>query len=165
MITTAFKNICAVAVVGGCLTGSLFAADAGTVLPPAQRQGALDKARQVLTTKEAVPVAADPFHSERFAEMVSGASRANTPAVAAVGAPNQRTARDILQAIAASLTPSGNFVMNGEHTLVFGQKRVKAGDFLTITFEGAEYTLEITAIERTSFSLRLNREEFTRPIK
>jgi hypothetical protein len=48
---------------------------------------------------------------------------------------------------------------------VFGQKRVKAGGFLTITFEGNEYTLEIASIERPNFTLRLNREEFTRPIK
>ena len=83
--------------------------------------------------------------------------------VAPVVAP--KTDRDILQAIAASLKPTGNFVLSGQPTLVFGQKRVKAGGLVTITFEGTEYTLEITAIERTSFTLRLNREEFTRPIK
>jgi len=49
--------------------------------------------------------------------------------------------------------------------LVFGQKRVKAGGLLTITFEGNEYTLEIVSIAPPNFTLRLNREEFTRPIK
>ena len=34
-----------------------------------------------------------------------------------------------------------------------------------ITFEGNQYTLEITSIDRTNFTLRLNREEFTRTIK
>ena len=34
-----------------------------------------------------------------------------------------------------------------------------------ITFEGTEYTVEVTAIENNNFTLRLNREEFTRPIK
>jgi ribosomal 50S subunit-recycling heat shock protein len=76
-----------------------------------------------------------------------------------------KTDRDIVRAIASSLKPTGNFILAGQPTLVFGQKRVKAGSLLTITFEGTEYTLEITAIERTSFTLRLNREEFTRPIK
>jgi hypothetical protein len=70
-----------------------------------------------------------------------------------------------LQAIGASLKPSGSVTLGGEPTLIFGEKRVKAGGFLTITFEGSEYTLEIVSIDRPNFTLRLNREEFTRPIK
>lgn len=164
MNTPAFRKFCAVVLVAGCLAGDLPAADGGTVVPAVRRHEALARARSVLAAKSTGPVTANPFLSERFAEMVYGGSAADTPAVPAAVVPNQRTARDILQAISASLKPSGNFIMNGEHTLVFGQKRVKAGDLLTITFEGAEYTLEITAIERTRFSLRLNREEITRPI-
>lgn len=140
--------------------GSIFAAG-DVVLPPAKRQEILDKAKKLLATREVAPVALDPFHSEKFAEMVSGPRAPVTAAV--VAAP--KSDRDILQGIAANLKPSGNFVMDGVSNLVFGQKRVKAGDHLTITFEGTEYTLEIAAIERTSFTLRLNREEFTRPIK
>ena len=127
-----------------------------------KRQEMLDKAKKLLALRDVPPVSVDPFHSERFSEIVYGASHTLTPTAAA---PSPRTDHEILRAIAASLKPSGNFVMSGQPTLVFGQKRVKAGSFLTITFEGTEYTLEITAIERTSFTLRLNREEFTRPIK
>jgi hypothetical protein len=76
-----------------------------------------------------------------------------------------RSDREILAAIAVNLRPSGNFVLGGQQTLIFGQKRVKAGMPLTINFEGTEYTLEITAIDRANFTLRLNREEITRPIK
>ena len=131
------------------------------VLTPAKRQEVLDKAKKLLATREVAPVALDPFHSEKFAEIISGP---RAPVAAAVMvAP--KSDRDILQGIAANLKPSGNFVMDGVSNLLFGQKRVKAGDHLTITFEGTEYTLEIAAIERTSFTLRLNREEFTRPIK
>ena len=97
--------------------------------------------------------------------MVASLNRIPGAVVAQGPAPVVRSERQILQAIATSLKPTGNFIVSGEHTLIFGQKRVKAGGFLTITFEGTEYTLEITAIERTSFTLRLNREEFTRPIK
>jgi hypothetical protein len=139
------------------------AAEGDTVLSPAKRQDALDKARKLLATRDVAPVTVDPFHSEKFSEMVSGLGR--TSGVTAPVTASPRTEREILQAIATSLKPSGNFILGGQSTLVFGQKRVKAGGFLTITFEGTEYTLEITAIERTSFTLRLNREEFTRPIK
>jgi hypothetical protein len=76
-----------------------------------------------------------------------------------------RSDHDILAGIASGLTPTGIFVLDGQRTLVFGQKRVKAGTTLTINFEGGEYIVEVTAIDHTSFTLRLNREEFTRPIK
>jgi len=140
--------------------GSLFAAG-DVVLPPAKRQEVLVKVKKLLATREVAPVTLDPFHSEKFAEIIAG-PRAPV-AAATVVAP--KSDREILQGIAANLKPSGNFVMDGVSNLLFGQKRVKAGDHLTITFEGTEYTLEIAAIERTSFTLRLNREEFTRPIK
>jgi len=162
MISSGFKFIGILAMVAGIAATTIFAADAGAVLPPAKRQSALDAGKKLLAARKVAPVSVDPFYSEAFAELLAGPSR---PVIAGPALPAQRSAREILQSIGASLKPSGNFVMNGEHTLVFGQKRVKAGDFLTITFEGAEYVLEITAIERTRFTLRLNREEFTRPIK
>ncbi len=140
--------------------GSLLAAG-DVVLTPAKRQEVLDKAKKLLASREVTPPAIDPFHSEKFADMIAG-PRAPV-AAAVVVAP--KSDRDILQGIAANLKPSGYFVMDGVSALLFGQKRVKAGEYLTITFEGTEYTLEIAAIERTSFTLRLNREEFTRPIK
>jgi len=151
------------------VTGSLASqasADAVAVSSPVKRQEVLEKAKKFLAVRDVPAVSVDPFHSEKFSELVLGAGRVSgTPAPVGPIAPAPRTERDILQAIATSLKPSGNFVLSGQPTLVFGQKRVKAGGFLTITFEGTEYTLEITAIERTSFTLRLNREEFTRPIK
>ena len=58
----------------------------------------------------------------------------------------------LLQAIAASLKPSGYIVLGGQPSISFGQKRVKAGGVLTITFEGNQYTLEIVSIDRTTFT-------------
>lgn len=160
------------------LAGSLVfalapAAENSDVMSPTKRQLALDQAKKLLAVREVSPSAADhdPFHSAAFAELVAGPGRVPgvTPPsgeTAASHAPaGPRSNHELLQAIGASLKPSGNFILGGQPTLVFGQKRVKAGGTLTITFEGSEYILEITAIERTNFTLRLNREEFTRPIK
>ena len=55
--------------------------------------------------------------------------------------------------------------MGSERLLSIGKKRLKTGDRLTVNFEGQDYTLELVAIDRTNFTLRLNREEITRPIK
>ncbi len=160
---------CLLALAGGLFFALAPAAENGEVMSPTKRQLSLDQAKKLLTIREVSPAAADhdPFHSAAFAELVGTAVHA-TPSgdTAASHVPSgPRSNHELLQAIAASLKPSGNFVLGGQQTLVFGQKRVKAGGTLTITFEGSEYTLEIAAIERTNFTLRLNREEFTRPIK
>ena len=141
------------------------------VLSPAKRTEAIDQAKALLATKDKAREVKDPFHSPAYDETLaanSGRGSAATGAAdSAVARPaaGPRSTRALLQAIAANLQPSGFFVLSGEPTLVFGQKRVKAGGTISIRFEDADYTLQIVAIERPNFTLRLNNEEFTRPIK
>lgn len=134
------------------------------VISPVKRQELLDQAKKLLAVRETTIMAADPFHSEAFAEVIGAAKR---PAVepGKPEAAGPRSPRALLEAIAANLKPSGNYILGGQPILAFGQRRVKAGGSLTVTFEGTAYTLEITAITPPNFTLRLNREEFTRPIK
>ncbi|MES1168185.1 MAG: hypothetical protein ABUL61_03340 [Oleiharenicola lentus] len=130
---------------------------------------ALNSAKTLLSVKDGAAAAKDPFHSEAFAEAV-----ANSAGVSPGKLPNDvgpskvptgpRSNRDVLQAIASSLKPR-YLELGGQRILFFGQKRVKAGDILTINFEGADYALEVVSIEKPNFTLRLNRDEFTRPIK
>jgi hypothetical protein len=148
----------------GSLGLSAWAAETSDVLSPAKRAEVLTRAKHMLAARETPAITIDPFHSVAFAE-ASGAIVRPVPAAGGTRSPSARTPQDLLQAIAANLKPSGNFVINGERTLIFGQKRVKAGGAMTITFEGTEYSVEITAIEANNFTLRLNREGFTRPIK
>lgn len=153
------------ALAGMSLTG---AAQTDSVVAPAKRQESIDRAAKLLATREIAVVAKDPFSPEAFNEVIGAMGRtatSDTPGEAAVQAAGPRNDRELVQAIGAGLKPSGFFVLGGQPTLVFGQKRVKAGGTLTITFEGAEHTLEITAISPPHFTLRLNREEFTRTIK
>ncbi len=157
-------------ILSGGLGYALVRAAEGDVASPTMRQEALDKAKKLLAPREIPAAAADPFHSESFAELLKGAGRAPDAGTSTVRTDvskptGPRSGRDQLQAIAAGLKPSGFIVLGGEPTLLFGQKRVKAGGSVTITFEGSEYTVEITSIDRPNFTLRLNREEFTRPIK
>ena len=155
------------------LGNSSLAAEA-TVLNPGTRQAALERGTALVAPRELVPVTADPFHPQAFAEAVAGAGRVSTGTNPPPGTGGEtgnptptgpRTERDLLQAIAQGLKPSGYIVLGGTPSISFGQKRVKAGGVLTITFEGNQYTLEVVSIDRTNFTLRLNREEFTRTIK
>lgn len=138
--------------------GLVVGAAANTVGNPAKRIETLEKAKDLLAEKTPAVSPKNPFNPEGFGEDQD----VDVAAVIPVG---PRSTRELLQGIGTSLKPSGFFVLGGEPTLVFGQKRVKAGGLLTITFEGSEYTLEIVSIAPPNFTLRLNREEFTRPIK
>lgn len=148
------RALAALAVFAGLVT----CATANTVSNPAKRTETLEKAKELLADKTPAVSPKNPFNPEGFGQSE------NTD-VAVVTPVGPRSTRELLQQIGASLKPSGFFVLGGEPTLVFGQKRVKAGGLLTITFEGNEYTVEIVSIDRPNFTLRLNREEFTRPIK
>ncbi|MBI3887256.1 MAG: hypothetical protein HY302_16245 [Opitutae bacterium] len=147
--------------------GRVAAADPAAVLAPAARLARLEAARNILAPAEvALPAGlVDPFHPAAFAGVSASAGPAPAASDAAAAPSAPKGDQAVLQAIAAGLRPSGYFVVGGQPTLVFGQKKVKAGSFLTITFEGNSYTLEIAAIDRSTFTLRLNREEFTRPLK
>jgi len=141
------------------LCGTVSVVEADTVLSASKRQATLAQAKELLQEKAFAPNSKNPFNPEGFGE---NQTENNVVTTVPTG---PRSSRELLQAIGASLKPSGSLILSGEPTLVFGQKRVKAGGFLTITFEGNEYTLEIVSIDRPNFTLRLNREEFTRPIK
>ena len=148
-------------------SGSVFA-EGEVVLSPVKRQQALDRGKALVATREIVPTATNPFYPTAFAEAVAAMGRTSSPTegpTTPTAPTGPRNDRELLRAIAASLKPSGYIVLGGRESISFGQKRVKAGDILTITFEGNQYTLEIVSIDRTNFTLRLNREEFTRTLK
>jgi hypothetical protein len=149
------------------------AANVPPVISPTKRHDSLTEARALLARPGPAPLAKNPFNSEAFATAAANAG-AIAPAAAQPGAgantvaarpAGPRSPHELLAAIAAGLKPTGSLVLRGEPTLLFGQKRVKAGDSMTINFEGAEYTVVITAIQAPNFTIRLNNEEFTRPIK
>jgi len=108
---------------------------------------------------EALP---QPFNPTGFNRVM----REERPVEAGSSAPPKAVGdRELLAAIAAHITPSGTFSIGGVRRLQFSKKHIKVGDHLTVTHEGQDYILELTAIDATNFTLRLNREEITRPIK
>ena len=156
------------------LLGAAVAAAGDTVLSPAKRQEALERGKALIAPREITTIAVNPFYPTAFAETVAGMGRVSGPTTPVQDGGTEsgnraptgpRTDRELLQAMGTRLKPSGFFTLGGQPTLVFGQKRVKAGGNVTINFEGADYTVEITAITPPNFTLRLNREEFTRTIK
>jgi hypothetical protein len=142
------------------------------VLTPTKRQEVVDQAAKLLASREVPAITSDPFHPAGFEGLIAESGRPAGTTIGTTpreGTPTQpagpRTEREILVALATALKSPNVMFVGGQPVLFFGQKRVKAGGTLTITFEGSQYTVEITTIAPPNFTLRLNREEFTRTIK
>jgi hypothetical protein len=143
-------------------------------LPP-KREQSVELAQKLTRSPVPAPVPADlasPFNPPNFdqpdpdeqkAEPGAGGPRAAGGAAAASAAP--ATNRELLEAIAARIQPSGSFIIGGEPLLTFGTKRVRKGNIITVSYNDQPYDLELVAIDRTTFTLRYRGEEITRPIK
>lgn len=153
-------------------TGLAAEAKKPDVASPASREQTVELARRLAHREQPPALAADlvqPFNPAAFGQpdpeelQAMAASHAAAAATAAQSKPTNDT--DLLQLISARVTPSGTLIMGGEPMLIFGKKRLRVGDHLTVTYDGRDYDLELIGITRTAFSLRLNANEITRPIK
>lgn len=138
------------------------------ILPAPRRAVSLETGRALLASREAADLELPSQLASPF--LPPQAEATNEPAVfvPVVGGPpaavRTYTDAEVLEALAPRITPTGAVVVGGEAILLFGQKRLKVGDTYSISFEGREYDVVITAIERTSFTLRLNQQQVTRPL-
>ncbi|MEZ5275655.1 MAG: hypothetical protein R3F07_04670 [Opitutaceae bacterium] len=153
-----------VAAAGLLLVHGAPAQTTGTVISVKDRTDTLELADQLLSTKpntfaEAIAVARDPFEV-----MMAQAVVSDMPVETVAAAPRYND-RQILEAIGPRVDPTGSVRIGDTDYLLFGQKRLKVGEKLTITYEGSVYAVEITSIERNNFRIRLNSEELVRPIK
>jgi hypothetical protein len=140
------------------------AAPSSDVAAPVKRAVSVDFAAKLLSPQSktadlTAPINPFTLNGSRMAEAEPDQGQA-AAAKAAMMASN----RSLLIALAELLEPKGTFIVGGEAIILLGQKKLKVGDVYPITFEGAVFELEITAIETTRFSVRYKNEEITRPI-
>lgn len=155
------------------LAGAARAAPSTADVPaPEKRRATVDQALALAATSAPAPLTGElvnPFNPSAFGqpdpEEMKAILAAQNAAAQAAAQSKPTTDRQLLQLIAAKIMPSGTVIIGGEARLIFGQKRLHVGDRLTVTYDGQDYPLELTAIDRTTFTLRLNRDEITRPIK
>ena len=151
-------------------TGSLSAAPAD-IPNPAARSEVVASAVQLAESTTALPAPSgivNVFNPEPFgkpdADELAAIAAAKAAEAAAQNKSKPANDSDLLESIAERVIPSGTLTMNDEPLLIFGQKRLRVGDHLTVTYDGKDYTLELAAIQRFTFTLRLNRAEITRRI-
>lgn len=166
------KSRIAILLSGLMIAAPVLLAQKSDLATPDKRSTTVTAAAKLLQPRELAAMPEElvpPFNPPAFEQPDPEELRAQQAAALAAQAANTPVRapgdRGVLELLAERLAPSGTAIIGGEPILLFGQKRLKVGDRLTIAFEGAEYNLDITDIGRTTFTLRLNREEITRPIK
>jgi hypothetical protein len=126
------------------------------VVPPAKRQASIALAEKLSTLNTTPGAIATP---ERVINPFD-------PSASQPAAPTARPTSDneLLALLSSQMNPTGTAVLGGEPYLLFGQKRIKVGEKLPISFENVTYELEVTAIERTTFTVRYKTAELSRPV-
>lgn len=143
--------------------------------PPDKRKVSVDKAVALAKRKAVAPLSAelsDPYSPPGF-EMTDAEEAAAAAAAARQaallngnsGGVAPPTDRQLLETIVAKIVPSGSVSMGGRPLLMFGKRFVGTGAHFTVTYKGTDYDLELTEVDSSTFTLRYNREEITRPIK
>lgn len=175
MNATCFRTI-ALLGVGAALSGPARAAAGGADLTsPEARRPLVEQALRLAKPTTPAPLPEDlvhPFNPAAFGlpdpeelRAIAAAQAAQAAAQAQAKPAKPTTDLGLLELIATKINPSGTLILDGEPLLIFGQKRLRVGDRLTVTYDGLDYGLELAAIDRTTFTLRLNRDEITRRIQ
>jgi hypothetical protein len=71
---------------------------------------------------------------------------------------------EVLEMLAEQIRPSGMILLRGAPRLIISNKPFEVGTRFTVTYNGQDYELALTAIDRTTFTLRYRNEQTTRPI-
>ncbi|HEY9155800.1 MAG TPA: hypothetical protein VIM69_11760 [Opitutaceae bacterium] len=96
-----------------------------------------------------------PFSAKVVASEAKAAPKTGRPS----------TDAEFLQILAAKLNPTGVLMLGDQALLLFGEKKVKVGETIKIPFDKDSVDVELVDLSGTSFTLRLNNEQLTRPIK
>ncbi len=145
------------------------------IASPERRRAVVETAEHLAQTPAPAPLPKDlpqPFNPPNFSQPDPSEAKENQPAATATATSGATTApaapatdRDVLEAVADKIPTTGTIILGGTPLLVSGTNRIEVGSHFTVVYNGQEYELELTAIDRTTFTVRYKGEEFTRPIK
>jgi hypothetical protein len=144
------------------------------IVPPMRRDAAVNVANKLTKRPAPTPVSPElpnPFNPANFndpdpnAPRLPGGARPGAAGAGAAGPVSPPADREILDTLAARLTPSGTLSLGGKPLLIIDRNRFEVGTKFIVTFNEQDFELELVAIDRTTFTLRYRGEEVTRPIK
>lgn len=135
---------------------------------PESREALLERAERLTMAKvdpgmgESLADTKDPFYPGRTPAAGSQPVAGNSTA----GAEKRSTPDSvILREATEHIRPTGVMQFGQETLLLFGERRVKVGDFLSVQHKGQKYRLEVMKADSRGFILRLNDELISKRIK
>lgn len=154
-----FNFLSAGAILGA--TTLVLMGQAADLPPPKTRQVAVDAATALVSRQRDKPQVpgniVNPFIGKELpvSPVAQPQENLNTALAAA----------DLLGRLAANIAASGTANIGGQSILLVGQKRLKVGDTVRISFESQVYELSIVSISTTSFTIKKGELTHTRPIR
>lgn len=149
---------------------SLPASIGAQVLAPDVREKRLESAREVLAQRQepaqeaGLEAVRDPFYLETPAQPLE----LKTPGTTAQAQPQvqvrpRKSDAEVLVMIARSFRPTGSLILGERKLLILPSGRsLKLGASFKARYEEDEYTVEVTDITQTGYTLRLNNETLLR---
>jgi hypothetical protein len=126
--------------------------------PPSVRAGVINDASKLLQPRQYMA-------SIEPADLINPFAPGKAPIIKDNKSLRPESDQDFLALLANQLNPTGVLMMGDQILLMFGEKKMKVGDVIKIPFDNQGYDVELVDIARTSFTVRLNNVEVTRPIK
>lgn len=151
----------------GLTSASWLTAQRSDILPPQRRAPIVEEAMKFIEPGPQTDLTAE-LNSPFFPNYLKPKDDLLTAPITDTEAPVQAapaSVYDLLETIAPQINPTGSVTLGGQPLLLFSQKRVRVGDELPIIYDGERYTLIISRIESSTFTLRLGAAEVTRPIQ
>lgn len=162
------SRACILLLVAALPAGAFAARATSDLLPPQRRQATVDKAQRLAEPNTPPPLPEDlpsPFNPVDFDKPDPADMPVAAAAPGALPPPPPPTDSEIVEILAAQLTPTGAIEWEGRPLLVMGSRRFQVGTRFIVTYNNQDYELELVSIDRTNFTIRYRGEEFTRPIK
>lgn len=139
------------------------------------REALLEKAERLnvapadTAVKDRFAAVPDPFNRSEVqsGKMATGNLATGTTPEAGSGTQRQASVSDqaALLAISEKIRPSGVMRFGDEILLVFGERRLRVGDFISVQHLGRTYKVKIAKADTSGFMLRLNDETISKRIQ
>ena len=125
----------------GALPSIAAAQSAGTVIPVTDHTTTLTIARKLLAIQEVDNAEEMALLRNPFEVMLAAVAVVDAAPIEVAPVGHRYNDRQILAAIAPRLIPTGTAPVGTTDYLLFGQKKLKEGEMLTITYEGSAYLI------------------------
>lgn len=143
----------------------------GAFLASAQVASVEDREAVLAKAERLYVVPMDPAIQDRFAQTADPFNLPEGEKMTLTSAPGEiksrvpMSDRDILKELSEKIRPNGVMQFGEDILLIFGERRVRVGEFLSLQHQGQTYKVQVVKADTRAFMLRLNEELISKRIQ